>query len=129
QVVPFDESGTKHREERLYFLRIQLLREVATGVKQRLGLEPWGRLKVGYRGVDDEMPFVVKWAPVLGVSGEGLAEGVAALLDHLRRVRLLHDSSTEVFGKLWKSGDKQVQHGYVPAFPGGQKGMKLSRGG
>jgi hypothetical protein len=51
QVVPFDESGTKHREERLYFLRIQILREIATGVKQRLGLEPWGRLKVSYPGL------------------------------------------------------------------------------
>ncbi len=128
QVVPFDESGTKHREERLYFLRVQVLREVATGVKQRLGLEPWGRLKVGYRGLTAELPFVTRWAPVLGVSTEALCEGIAALLDHLRRIRVLHDSHTELFEKFWNRGDKEVQYGYVPTFPGGPKGMKLSRG-
>lgn len=127
QVVPFDESGTKHREERLYFLRIQLLREVATGVKQRLGLEPWGRLKVGYRGLTAELPFVAKWAPKLDVTPDALVEGIAALLDHLRRVRVLHDESTKLFETMWNSGDKEVQYGYVPTFPGGPKGVKLSR--
>jgi SOS-response transcriptional repressor LexA len=128
QVVPFDESGTKHREERLYFLRIQVLREVATGVKQRLGLEPWGRLKVGYRGLTTELPLVVKWARVLGVAEEALAEGIAALLDHMRRGRLLHDRTTALFETFWKSGDKEVQYGYMPIFAGGPKGVKLSRG-
>lgn len=127
QVVPFDESGTKHREERLYFLRIQLLREVATGVKQRLGLEPWGRLRIAYRGLTPELPFVAKWAPRLGVSADALTEGVAALLDHLRRIRVLHDESTRVFETMWNSGDKEVQYGYVPSFAGGPKGAKLRR--
>ena len=102
QVVPFADSGTKHREERLYFLRIQVLREVATGVKQRLGLEPWGRLKVRYLGLTSELPFVQRWAPVLGVSGEALVEGVAALLDPMRRVRVLHDR-TKLFETLWNA--------------------------
>ncbi|MEZ4354709.1 MAG: DEAD/DEAH box helicase [Myxococcota bacterium] len=127
QVVPFDESGTKHREERLYFLRIQLLREVATGVKQRLGLEPWGRLKVGYRGLSPELPFVAKWAPRLGVPADALTEGIAALLDHLRRIRVLHDEPTRVFETMWNSGDKEVQYGYLPTFAGGPKGAKLRR--
>ncbi|MCA9645939.1 MAG: hypothetical protein KC492_34850, partial [Myxococcales bacterium] len=127
QVVPFAESGTKHREERLYFLRIQVLREIATGVKQRLGLEPWGRLKLGYGGLDASLPFVKQWAPVLNVTPEALTEGIAALLDHLRRVRVLHDSSTKLFEVMWNSGDKEVQYGYVPSFGGGPKGMKLSR--
>lgn len=128
QVVPFDESGTKHREERLYFLRIQVLREVATGVKQRIGLEPWGRLKVGYRGLRPELTMVAKWAGKLGVTDEALAEGIAALLDHLRRIRLLHDGTTALFEKMWNSGDKEVQYGYLPTFAGGPKGVKLSRG-
>lgn len=128
QVVPFDESGTKHREERLYFLRIQVLRELATGVKQRLGLEPWGRLKVSYQGLSADLPFVQQWAPLLEVEPEALAEGVAALLDHLRRVRVLHDP-TKLFEKMWTSGEKEVQYGYVPTFAGGPKGAKLTRGG
>lgn len=128
QVVPFDESGTKHREERKYFLRIQVLREVATGVKQRLGLEPWGRLRVDYAGVDATLPFVQKWAAVLNVKSDVLAEGIAALLDHLRRIRVLHDP-TKLFQKMWNSGDREVQYGYVPTFAGGPKGAKLTRTG
>lgn len=127
QVVPFDESGTKHREERLYFLRIQILREIATGVKQRLGLEPWGRLKVSYPGLSVDLAFVQKWAPLLGTAPVALVEGIAALLDHMRRSRLLHDP-TKLFEKHWFSGDKEIQYGYMPTFPGGPKGAKLSRG-
>nr|WP_263429216.1 DEAD/DEAH box helicase [Nannocystis pusilla] len=127
QVVPFDESGTKHREERLYFLRIQLLRELATGVKQRLGLEPWGRLKVTYQGLGPDLAFVQKWAPLLGLAPDALVEGIAALLDHMRRSRLLRDP-TKLFERRWNSGDKQIQYGYMPTFPGGPKGVKLSRG-
>jgi ATP-dependent helicase YprA (DUF1998 family) len=126
QVVPFEESGTKHREERLYFLRIQVLREVATGVKQRLGLEPWGRLKIGYRGLTPGLGFFEKWAPALEVTREALTEGVAAMLDHLRRVRVLHDP-TKLFETMWNSGDKEVQYGYVPNFGGGPRGAKLRR--
>jgi ATP-dependent helicase YprA (DUF1998 family) len=126
QVVPFDESGVKHREERVYFLRLQVLREAATGVKQRLGLEPWGRLKVDYKGLSAEIPFVTRWAPLLGVEPAALSEGVAALLDHLRRIRILHDQ-TKLFEKKWQSGDKEVQYGYVPKFSGGPRGAKLTR--
>ena len=128
QVVPFDESSTKHRDERLYFLRIQVLRELATGVKQRIGLEPWGRLKVGYEGLSQDLPFVTQWAPALGVSVDALVEGIGALLDHLRRTRVLHDESTKVFETWWNRGDKEVQYGYLPDLPGGPKGVKLSRG-
>jgi ATP-dependent helicase YprA (DUF1998 family) len=128
QVVPFDESGVKHREERVYFLRLQVLREAATGVKQRLGLEPWGRLKVDYKGLSPEIPFVARWAPMLGVETAALSEGVAALLDHLRRIRILHDQ-TKLFEKKWQSGDKEIQYGYVPKFSGGPRGAKLTRGG
>ena len=127
QVVPFDESGTKHREERLYFLRIQILRELAAGVKQQLGLEPWGRLRVDYRGLSADLPFVQTWAPVLGVEPAALAEGIGAMLDHLRRIRVLHDEHTKLFGRLWNSGDKEVQYGYVATFIAGPKGVKLSR--
>ena len=35
-------------EERKRFLRIQVLREITTSTRQRIGLEPWGRLLVEY---------------------------------------------------------------------------------
>ena len=127
QVVPQEDAGIKHREERVYFLRLQILREVATGVKQRLGLEPWGRMRVEYKGLGADLPFVERWAPRLGVEPERLTEGIGALLDHMRRLRLLHDKQTHLFGRMWNSGDKEVQYGYIPAFPGGPKGLKLTR--
>ncbi len=127
QAVPFDESGTKHREERRYFLRIQVLREVATGVKQRLGLEPWGRLCIKYNGLSSDLPFVIKWARRLGVTEQSMTEGIAALLDHMRRIRVLADEQTKLFEKLWQRGDKEVQYGYVPTFGGGPRGIKLTR--
>jgi replicative superfamily II helicase len=126
QVVPFDDSGTKHRDERLYYLRLQVLREIATGVKQRLGLEPWGRLRVEYAGLSTAAAFVTAWARTLSLTPEALVEGIAALLDHLRRVRALHDR-TGLFEKMWNSGNREIQFGYFPAFPGGPRGLKLTR--
>ncbi len=127
QVHHFEDASTKHREERAYFLRLQVLRETATGVKQRLGLEPWGRLKVHYVGLSADLPFFGRWAPVLGGEPEALMEGVAALLDHHRRIRILHDKQTELFGKKWNNGDKEIQRGYFPAFPGMPKGVMKTR--
>ncbi|MBF2067470.1 MAG: hypothetical protein IGS39_24090 [Calothrix sp. C42_A2020_038] len=48
RVARKEAEGVRHNEERRYFLRIQVLREIITGVKQCIGLEPWGRLKVEY---------------------------------------------------------------------------------
>jgi hypothetical protein len=127
QVAPQEDAGVKHREERLYFLRLQILREIATGVKQRLGLEPWGRVRVEYVGLDPGHDFIGRWARRLGFEATALAEGVAALLDHLRRIRVLHDEPTRLFGKHWNDGDKEIQYGYLPSFSGGPRGVKLSR--
>ncbi len=127
QVAPQEDAGVKHREERLYFLRLQVLREIATGVKQRIGLEPWGRLRVEYVGLDPAHEVVSRWAVRLGQDPAALAEGVAALLDHHRRIRVLHDEPTRIFGKQWRDGDKEIMYGYLPAFTGGPRGAKLTR--
>lgn len=127
QVAPQEDAGTKHREERKYFLRIQVLREVGTGVKQRLGLEPWGRLKVEYVGLDASVAFVQHWAPRLGIEAGALTEGIAALLDHHRRTRLLHDEPTRLFERFWQADKKEVQYGYIPSSAAGPRGVKLER--
>ena len=49
---------------------------------------------------------------------------IAALLDHLRRRRLLYDSRREIFSRYWNEGDREIQRGYLPVLPGPQ-GMKL----
>jgi len=127
QVAPQEDAGVKHREERLYFLRLQILREVATGVTQRIGLEPWGRLKVEYVDLDPTHETIRRWSSRLGLDAADLCEGVAALLDHLRRKRAFHDDPTRMFGKSWRPGDKEILYGYLPAFSGGPKGLKLTR--
>lgn len=125
-VEPIDDNSSKHRDDRKFFLRVQVLREIAMGLKQRLGLEPWGRIRVDYLGLSSTLPVVQTWAPLLHCTAEALTEGIAALLDHMRRTRLLHDKS-KLFQKQWSTSDSEVLNGYVPTFPGGPKGVKISR--
>ena len=116
-----------HQAERRRFLRIQVLREIATGTKQRIGLEPWGRMVVTYRGLAPEHPFFVNWASSLGVIPSELASGVASLLDGIRRQRILLDREGRIFSRYWEDGDREIQRGYLPMMPGNPKGLKLER--
>ena len=53
-----------------------------------------------------------------GISAEQLREGVAIVLDYVRRRRALHDPEYEVFTKGWMDGDREVQQGYLPNLRG-----------
>ena len=46
RAVPKEGKGGAHADERLHFLRIQVLRELTMAANQRFGLEPWGRIKI-----------------------------------------------------------------------------------
>lgn len=118
----------EHRAQRRRYLAAQVLREIATGTRQRLGLEPWGRLRVLYAGLDSSNSFFESWAKRLDVQADELLQGVCAILDALRRSRLLFDDEVSLFGRWWREGDLEIQRGYFPAFPGGPKGLKLRRG-
>lgn len=122
-------AGLEHANERRRFLRLQVLRELVTGMRQRIGLEPWGRLHVDYLGLDPGLPFFAKWAAEAGCTPAALRDGVATLLDVARRGFMLHDPETRLFSRFLADGDKDVQRGYVPQFTGGPKGLKLSREG
>jgi hypothetical protein len=128
RAVPKEGTGGMHEDERLHFLRIQVLREVTMAANQQIGLEPWGRLRVTYRSLDPSARFIQSWSNKLGVPPEDLMAGVAALLDHLRRRRLLYDSRREIFTRYWNEGDREIQRGYLPVLPGPQ-GMKLRAAG
>ena len=52
QVQRKEGGGGRHGEERRKYLRIQVLREVTLSSLQAIGLEPWGRMKVDYLGLD-----------------------------------------------------------------------------
>lgn len=120
-------EGVKHNEERKRFLRIQVLREVATGVKQRIGLEPWGRMRVEYAGITPELEFVEKWSAMMGVSPQALSDGIAALLDVTRRGGVLLDREGRIFSRLWQEGDFEILRGYLPILKGVPRGLKLQR--
>ena len=126
RVVDKAGSGGVHEDERRHFLRIQVLREVTTAANQQKGLEPWGRLKVAYQGLDAGSRFIQQWARELGLPPEDLKGGVENLLDQLRRQRLLYDNRRGIFSRWWNEGDREIQRGYMPIPPGPQ-GMKLRR--
>jgi hypothetical protein len=122
-----DVGGLEHARERRYFLRILVLREIATGTRQRIGLEPWGRLRVDYAGLDRENAFVQRWAQVLGLDRDLVSNGVATLLDHQRRGFHLLDREGHIFSRFWQEGDRELQRGYLPHLRGVPKGLKLRR--
>jgi ATP-dependent helicase YprA (DUF1998 family)/SOS-response transcriptional repressor LexA len=127
QVVRKEGGGGRHEQERRKFLRIQVLREVTLSSRQAIGLEPWGRMKVEYEGLDAALPWIQINSHQLGLPPEDLRDGVASLLDYFRRKRVLHDPEREIFTKYWMDGDLEVQQGYLPQL-GNPAGTKLRRG-
>ena len=115
QVARREGTGGRHGQERHKYLRFQVLREVALSSRQALGLEPWGRMKVEYAGLEDTLPWIQERAHALGISPQRLRDGVASVLDYLRRKRVLHDPEHEIFTKYWMEGDREIQQGYLPS--------------
>lgn len=123
------QTGQAHGMERKWFLRVQILRELTVGGRQRIGLEPMGRLKIAYQGLNADLPVIIKWAKHMGCTAEALVDGVAALLDAARSRRMLHDSVTLVYSKFWMDGETQVLRGYLPSMKGVPSGLKFQRDG
>ena len=128
QVARKEGTGGRHPQERLKFLRIQVLREVTMSARQPIGLEPWGRLRMDYQGLNAGMPWIARQARALSMPSEELSEGLAAVLDYLRRRRVLRDHERGIFSKWWQDGDLEIQQGYLPQL-GAPQGTKLRRGG
>lgn len=122
-----DSEPIRHAEERRLLIRILVLREVTTGVRQRIGLEPWGRMRVDYAGLSADLPFFQRWAPIAGISPAELLDGVANLIDTERRKMVVWDSRGRLFSKFWNDGEAEVVRGYLPQLPGVPKGLKLFR--
>ncbi len=126
-VAPKEAGGVTHREERRYLLRILILREITMAAKQQIGLEPWGRLKVNYVGLEQSSPFVRHWSDHLGLPADELVGGIEAFLDQLRRKRLLYDGTGRIFSKIWAPGARELESGYLPYMSDVPKGIKLTR--
>jgi len=125
-VVRREGSGGRHDKERRKFLRFQVLREATVSSRNRIGLEPWGRMRVDYEGLDVSDSWIEENANRIGLPAEDLREGVASLLDYLRRRKVVHDPEYEVFTRFWMDGDLEVQQGYLPQI-GNPMGTKLRR--
>ena len=121
------DAEQRHKEERLVFLRITVLREVTTSQKERLGLEPWGRLKISYNGLNEDSSFIQKWSRELAIPSDELLGGIAALLDLTRRKNVLYDEELNLFSKFWEDGDPLLSKGYMPKISGVPCGVKLRR--
>ena len=126
-VARLEAAGRRHRDERRKYLRMQVLQEIAESARQPHGLEPWGRMKVDYAGLDASLPWIREHAHRLGLPPEEMREGVAAALDYVRRRKVLHDAECLTFTKNRLAGDLEIQQGYLRRF-GGPKGVKLRRG-
>lgn len=127
RVEPKSQTGLAHGEERKWFLRVQILRELTQGARQSTGLEPLGRLKVAYQGLSAELSVVRKWAGRIGCSAEALCEGIAALLDAARSRRMVFDPVTRIYSKFWMDGEKEVQRGYLPSMRGVPEALVFER--
>ncbi|NCC50058.1 MAG: DEAD/DEAH box helicase [Spartobacteria bacterium] len=120
-------AGTAHREDRRHALRIQVLLEITQSANQQIGLEPWGRLKVNYVGLDETTSFIQNWARELRLPADELAGGIAALLDHHRRRKILHYSADDIFSSFQGDGNRDLLSGYIPELKGIPQGVKFSR--
>lgn len=126
QVARKEGGGGRHQQERRKFLRIQVLREITTAPRQPIGLEPWGRMKVDYEGLDVAMSWIQERARNLGVPAEDMRDGIAGLLDDLRRKHVLYDPEYEIFSRYWQDGDLEIQQGYLPQI-GPPRATKIRR--
>ena len=127
QVCRKEAEGLRHGDERRRFLRIQVLREITTGARQRIGLEPWGRMIVDYSGLQPELPFFQTWSQAIGCTPSELCSGVAVLLDAARRAGVLLDREHRVFSRFWSEGDHEILRGYLPLNPAIPRALKLRR--
>ena len=121
--------GEQHPALRRRFLRIQVLRELAIGNRQQIGLEPWGRARVCYRGLRPDLSFMTSWSAQLGCTPEELCDGVTSLLDVTRRGKVLFDPETKIYSHYWHESETPVQQGIMPLNEGGPRGLKLTRTG
>ena len=106
--------GRASRRDLERFLRIQILRELATSFAQRDGLERWGQLRVAYFGLDAADKRIAALADELDLTSEVLVDGLASLLDTWRRSGMLHDEDEPIFGRWHREGSEDVLRGFIP---------------
>lgn len=121
-------ASAEHHKARKFFIRAQVLRELTVAMRQRIGLEPWGRLTVRYDPLKPSDGFLTKWSEQLGLQPDELLRGVELLLDRERRnSHLLLDRENQIFTRFWQEGMREIQRGFLPLLPNVPKGLVLRR--
>lgn len=120
-------AANTHAQERRRYLRMQVLLEVTMRQRQRLGLEPWGRMRLEYDPLDENDPWIKEKANWIGIEPEKLLDGVCTLLDITRRRQHVYDPEGEIFTHFWQEGDLEIERGYLPMLKGVPQGVKLRR--
>lgn len=123
-----ESAPAAHESERKQYLTIQVVREITLSSKQRIGLEPWGRMKISYDDLNESTPFVQTLAQRTGLSPDDVLIGVQNILDHLRRQRMVYEQEFNLNNKAFEDGHAYIQNGYMPK-PPMPKGVKFSREG
>src|SRR5690606_12194804 len=116
-----------HQDERKWFLRVQIIRELTMGARQTIGLEPLGRLKIEYHGLHTELATIQRWAARLSCDAEALVHGVESLLDTSRSRKMLFDEPTRIYSQFWLGGAREIQRGYLPNMTGVPNGLVFER--
>jgi hypothetical protein len=121
--------GQLEKQDLSRFLRIQILRELTTSMKQIASLERWGLARLVYAELTEDNPRVRQAAEQLQRPTGEVVDAAASLLDVWRRDGLLYDVDEPIFSRWWRDGDEDVLRGFVP---GGltqrpPKGLKLRR--
>ena len=106
--------GSEFEKQLKYYLRIQILRELATSFSQRESLETWGLLKAVYDGISVQSLWVQEWSSKTRIPAKEIAEGIQVILDIWRRNRYLYDKDAPVYSRAWNEGSSEIQQGYFP---------------
>lgn len=124
---PKESRPVAHEKEREAYLTIQVLRELTHTAKQRIGLEPWGRMKVSYPGLDTSLDFIQNLAALTNRPPEDIKSGIEYILDLLRRSRVLYEPNHKLCSKYFEDGHKFIQNGYMPEKAPPPRGIKFRR--
>lgn len=124
---PKESHPVAHEKERDAYLTIQVLRELTNTAKQRIGLEPWGRMKVSYAGLDTSSDFIQNLAAQTGCPPEDIKSGIEYILDLFRRMRVLYEPNYKLCSKYFEEGHKFIQNGYMPGKNPPPRGIKFRR--
>ena len=105
--------GSEFEKQLKYYLRIQILRELATGFSQRESLESWGLVKIVYEGILVQNNWIQEWSAKTKIPAKDLSDAISVTLDIWRRNRYFYDKDAPVYSRAWNEGAAEVQQGYL----------------